>query len=252
MSFDVAASAYGRVMGRVSEQLAVSFADTARIPAGSRVLDVGCGPGALTSVLVDRLGPERVAAIDPSQPFVAAARERFPDVDVRQGSAESLPFADDSFDAAVAQLVVHFMADPVAGLREMARVTRSGGPVAACVWDHGTGRGPLSPFWRAAREVIPDAVGEEHGAGARPGHLRELAVAAGLTDVEDGELTVSSDYATFAEWWDPYLEGVGPAGGLAARLDEETRDAVRRRALDQLGPGPLTITATAWTVRGLA
>ena len=118
--------------------------------AGRRVLDVGCGPGALTAELVRRVGADSVSAVDPSEPFVAAATERHPGVDVRQGSAEQLPFPDDAFDAALGQLVVHFMADPVAGLTEMARVTRRGGVVAACVWDHAGGGGPLSRFWEAA------------------------------------------------------------------------------------------------------
>ena len=128
------------------------------------MLDVGCGPGALTAELVRRLGPDAVTAIDPSPPFVAAAAARFPRVDVRTGAAEDLPFADDSFDAALAQLVVHFMTDPVQGLREMRRVTRPGGTVGACVWDHGGGQGPLSLFWRAGHDLAPDAAGR-----GRPG-----------------------------------------------------------------------------------
>ena len=141
------------------------------VVTGQRVLDVGCGPGALTSELVRRLGPAAVAAVDPSESFVAAAQARQPDVSVRRAVAEQLPFADDEFDAALAQLVVHFMADPVAGLREMARVTRPGGVVAACVWDHGGGHGPLSLFWSAARQLRPGLDDESTMAGAREGHL---------------------------------------------------------------------------------
>ena len=137
MTFDVTAAAYAAFMGRWSQPLALGFADLAGVRGGQRALDVGCGPGALTEQLVARLGSAAVAAIDPSASFVAATRERFPDVDARSGSAEELPFADDAFDLALAQLVVHFMADPVRGLAEMARVTRPGGLVAACVWDHG-------------------------------------------------------------------------------------------------------------------
>src|SRR6187551_1578775 len=151
MTFDVAAEAYDRFMGRYSVLLAPQLADLGGVRPGQRVLDVGCGPGSLTGELVRRVGGDAVAAVDPSEPFVAAAKARHPAVDVRRASAEHLPFEDGVFDAALAQLVVHFMADPVAGLREMARVTRPGGIAAACVWDHGGGRGPLSPFWRAAR-----------------------------------------------------------------------------------------------------
>ncbi len=142
MTFNVAADAYGKFMGQYSEPLAVPFADAAGVRAGQRALDVGCGPGALTAQLVERLGADAVSAIDPSPPFVAAMRERFPAVDVHAGVAEMLPFPDDDFDLALAQLVVHFMDDPVAGLREMARVTRPGGSIAACVWDHAGGGGP--------------------------------------------------------------------------------------------------------------
>src|SRR5206468_5388483 len=122
---------------------------------GQRLLDVGCGPGALTAELVNRVGPNAVSAVEPSASFVAAARERLPGVDMRQTGAERLPFGDAAFDAALAQLVVHFMVDPVAGLREMGRVTRPGGVVAACVWDHAGGRGPLSAFWQAVRGPAP-------------------------------------------------------------------------------------------------
>ena len=155
MSFDVPADAYDRYMGRYSRQLSAQMADLAGVRPGDRVLDVGCGPGALTAELVTRLGPDAVAAVDPSEPFVAAARQRHPGVDVRRASAEQLPFVDDSFDVAIAQLVVHFMADPVAGLAEMARVTRPDGVVAACVWDHASEQGPLSHFWRRRMCTIP-------------------------------------------------------------------------------------------------
>ena len=157
MSFDVSADAYQRFMGRFSEPLAERFADLAGVRRGQRALDVGCGPGALTAELVGRLGADGVFAVDPSPPFAAAVAERLPGVEVSMAAAERLPYPDGAFDATLAQLVVHFMADPVAGLREMDRVTRRGGVVGACVWDHGGGRGPLSPFWRAVRALDPSA-----------------------------------------------------------------------------------------------
>ena len=174
MSFAVAPEAYDRFMGLYSVLLAPQMASFARVAGPQRVLDVGCGPGALTTELVRRLGPASVTAVDPSERFVNAVRERLPGVTVEVTSAEHLPFPDRSFDAAIAQLVVHFMDDPVAGLAEMARVTRPRGVVAACVWDHAGGRGPLGTFWEAARELDP-AVNDESGlAGAREGHLEEL------------------------------------------------------------------------------
>jgi len=252
VAFDVPANAYARFMGRYADPLAPQLADLAGIRLGQRVLDVGCGPGALTAVLVERLGADSVEAIDPSRPFVDAVRERLPGVEVRQGSAEQLPYDDGSFDATLAQLVVHFMTDPVAGLREMARVTRLGGVVAACVWDHGGGRGPLSPFWEVIRELRPGARGEATGAGARDGHLAELAADAGVRDVEPGELTVRVPYRDFEDWWTPYTMGVGPAGDWVAGLEPGERERVRTACAEHLPDGPFEISATAWVVTGRA
>ena len=133
----------------------------------------------LAAELVRRQGTALVSAVDPAESFVAAARERLPGVDIRQAAAEQLPFPAGAFDAALAQLVVHFMTDPVAGLSEMSRVCRAGGTVAACVWDYAGGRAPLSLFWQAARELDPSAAGESDLAGARQGHLAELCAPGG-------------------------------------------------------------------------
>jgi SAM-dependent methyltransferase len=250
MAFDVAADAYDRFMGRYSGGLAPQMADLAGVTAGRSALDVGCGPGALTAELVARLGPASVVAVDPSKPFVAATRERNPGVDVQSAAAEALPFDDDTFDIALAQLVVHFMADPVAGLREMARVTRPGGVVAACVWDHAGERSPLSVFWRAARALDPAVHDESELAGAREGHLVELCSAAGLQDVRATELEVSVRHESFEEWWEPFTLGVGPAGAYVGQLDPAARDAIRERCRELFGPPPITITAQVWAVRG--
>jgi SAM-dependent methyltransferase len=252
MSFDVSAEAYGRFMGQFSEPLAVQFAEYAGVRAGQRAVDVGCGPGALTAPLVDRLGADAVAAIDPSEPFVEAARERFPGVDVRAGDAEHLPFADDDFDVALAQLVVLFMTDPATGLLEMRRVTRPGGVVAACVWDHAGDAGPLSTFWRAVRETDPGAGDESGLPGVREGHLAELFDAAGLTDIEDSVLTVRVPFASFEDWWEPYTLGVGPAGDHVAKLGDATREELQARCAALLPVAPFEIAASAWCVRAHA
>jgi len=251
MSFDVAAEAYDRFMGRYSRLLSRQLADLAGVRAGQRVIDVGCGPGALTSELVARLGADAVAAVDPSEPFVAAAGARNPGVDVRRATAEELPFADDTFDAALAQLVVHFMSDPVAGLAEMARVTRPGGAVAACVWDHGGGNGPLSLFWDAARELDPGANDESRLAGARAGHLTELFGAAGLRDVAETSLVADLEHPTFDAWWEPFELGVGPAGSYATGLDADRRADLRDACRRRLPAEPFVITARAWAARGI-
>jgi len=248
VSFEVPAAAYREFMGRYSEPLADKFVDLVDVRRGDRVLDVGCGPGALTARLADRCGSEAVAACDPSAPFVESARSRLPGVDVREASAEDLPFADDHFDAALAQLVVHFMADPVAGLREMGRVTRPGGVVSASVWDHHGGTGPLSPFWLAARDVDASAPHEDDLAGSREGHLAELAGDAGLTDVMSTALSVGIGFASFEEWWAPYLLGVGPAGSYAATLPQDHLDAVKQRCRELLPDPPFEQESKAWVV----
>jgi SAM-dependent methyltransferase len=252
VTFAVAADAYDRFMGRYSVPLAPRLADFAGVTAGQRVLDVGCGPGALTTELVARLGTESVAAADPSEPFVEAARERHPGVEVRRAAAEELPYEADTFDAALAQLVVHFMADPVAGLGEMGRVTRPGGAVAACVWDHAGGHGPLSVFWEAAHSLGDDVVDESELAGARAGHLTELFLAAGLRDVEEDAISVRVEHSTFEHWWEPFTLGVGPAGAYAKGLDPERQTELRERCRSLQPEAPFTVTARAWAARGLA
>jgi SAM-dependent methyltransferase len=216
-----------------------------------RVLDVGCGPGALTGELVGRLGAASVSAVDPSEPFVAAVRHRYPEVDVQRATGELLPFPDDTFDATLAQLVVHFMSDPVAGLGEMARVTRPDGVVAACVWDHAGGHGPLSVFWNAARDLDPHIEDESELAGAREGHLEELFTAAGLRRIEAAPLSVDIEHPSFEEWWEPFTLGVGPAGAHVAGLSEDARAALRECCRRALPHAPFVVTARAWAARGL-
>jgi SAM-dependent methyltransferase len=251
MSFAVGADAYDRFMGRYSAPLAPRLADLAAVAAGQRVLDVGCGPGALTAELVRRLGPAAVSAVDPSETFVAAARQRYPGVSVKRAVAEDLPFEDRVFDAALAQLVVHFMADPVVGLREMARVTREHDVVAACVWDHAGGQGPLSLFWEAAHELDRDVEDESQRAGAREGHLAQLFEAGRLHEIEESVLSVNVEHPSFEEWWEPFTLGVGPAGAHVAGLDAKRQALLRELCREMLPAAPFVLTARAWAVRGL-
>jgi ubiquinone/menaquinone biosynthesis C-methylase UbiE len=247
--FDVPAESYDAFMGRYSRHLSAQLADLAGVEAGQHVLDVGSGPGALTVELARRLGPEAVTAVDPSDEFVLAVRSRVPGTTVVRGSAESLPLPDGAFDAALAQLVVHFMADPVAGLREMARVTRAGGAVAACVWDHSAGgSGPLSLYYEALHEVDPSRPAELQRPGTRPGHLAELFAAAGFDELEEATLTARVEHETFEDWWAPYELGVGTTAGVFAELGPERVARLRELCREALPPPPFTIEARAWAV----
>ena len=221
------------------------------LASDGRALDVGCGPGALTTELVARLGEGSVAAVDPSETFVAAARERHPGVDVQRAAAEALPYPDREFDAALAQLVVHFMSDPLAGIREMARVTLPDGVVAACVWDHAGERSPLAPFWQAAHELDIGVLDESGLAGAREGHLVELFEAAGLRDVEQSELVARVEYASVDDWLEPFALGVGPAGAAYAGLDPERRAELDERCRQLAGSPPFVLESVAWAARGV-
>jgi SAM-dependent methyltransferase len=250
VSFSVGADEYDRFMGRYSVPLARKFFEFARIETGRQVLDVGCGPGALSAELIKRLPRDGVCAVDPSERFVAAARARHPGLRVQRAAAERLPFEDHTFDAALAQLVVHFMSDPVAGLREMARVTRSRGIVAACVWDHACGRGPLSLFWDAARELDPDVDDESRLAGTRPGDLKELFRAAGVREIEESALSVDVEHPSFEEWWEPFLLGVGPAGSYVTKLDAARRTRLHDLCRERVQAEPFVVSARAWAARG--
>jgi SAM-dependent methyltransferase len=249
MAFDVAAEAYGRFMGRFSEPLGAEFIAFAEVAPQDRGLDVGCGPGALTERLVALLGQDRVAAIDPSPPFVAATRRRCPGVEVTLGVAEHLPYPEASFDAVLAQLVVHFMKDPIAGIAEMARVTRPGGTFAACVWDHAGGSGPLAPFWDAVHELDPGAGDESSLAGVREHELLGLFGRAGFAEAEVGKLAVRVGYESFEQWWEPYTLGVGPAGDYLNALSDEHRERLRQRCAERIPDGTFEIRAEAWAVR---
>ena len=253
MTFTTSREAYDAFMGRYADLLAPRLIAFAGVEPGDRVLDVGCGPGSLTQPLAELVGPDHVAAVDPSEPFAAANAERVPGADVQVGSAESLPWAADSFDAALAQLVVNFMSDADASIAEMRRVVRPGGILAACTWDYSGGMTMLRTFWDAALSL--DSGTPDEGRTMRyndPDALRELWLGAGLEAVETDALVVEASYQNFDDYWVPFTAGVGPAGAYTSSLDPDRRAALREECRRRLGDpdGAFTLSAKAWAVKG--
>jgi ubiquinone/menaquinone biosynthesis C-methylase UbiE len=243
--FDVSDTSYDNFMGRYSTRLAPAFADFAGVEAGQRVLDVGAGTGALASELVRR-GVE-VAAADPSPPFAAALAARLPGAEVQQAPAEALPWADESFDAALAQLVVTFMKDAPAGVAEMRRVVRPGGVVAICMWDL-DGMEMLGAINRTQRALDPNRpTPEQLQLYRRRENLEELIGEGAESELLEAE----AGYADFEELWSSVIDGAGPAGAWAKSLDEDARAAARDELHRQVGSpaGAFTLTGRAWAVR---
>ena len=255
-SFRKPAAAYDRFVGRYGRPLALSLTQHVDVRRDWKVLDVGCGPGSLTGVLAEIAGARNVAAVEPSEPFARACGERVPGADVRVASAENLPFDDDSFDATLSQLVVNFLRDAPAGLREMRRVTRPHGQIAASVWDYAGEMTMLRTFWDAAVEMDPDrAEPLDEGrrmAYCRPEVLAELWAGAGLQEVATDAVVVRAGYEDFEDLWAPFTSGVGPAGAYCASLSEDEQAALRDSYRRRLGSpqGAFELTARAWIARG--
>ena len=256
-TFIAPAEAYDRHIGRYGPELARALIHATGLRSGDRALDVGCGPGALTRELVSALGAGHVAAVDPSPPFVQACRRRLPGVRVEVAAAESLPFADAAFDHALAQLVVNFMTDPLAGVGEMRRVVRPGGTVAAAVWDYAGEMVILRCFWDAAIMLDPSAADLDEGRCmpfCTPDRLGELLTAAGLAGVRVSAAVVAAGYEDFEDLWRPLELGVAPSGAYASSLSGARRLALKDGLRDRLGvgEGPFRLTARAWIATGRA
>jgi len=246
-----ATEAYDRHVGRYSRQLGRKLMAAADVRPGQSALDIGCGPGALTVELVAVLGAQNVAAAEPSEPFAQACAQRT-GADVKIAAAEALPFADNTFDVTLSQLVLNFMRDAHQGLSEMARVTRPGGTVAAAVWDYGGEMTLLRTFWDTATALDPAATDKDEARSMRFATPEELEAlwTSRLQDVDVADAVASADYEGFEDLWAPFAKGVGPAGAYVVALgDHEPFKAEFRRRLD-VGDEPFTLTARAWIVTG--
>lgn len=254
------AEAYERFMGRWSLRIAPLLIDFAVIPDAGRVLDVGSGTGSLALAIAEARKQTRVIGIDPSKEYAAYAGSRNTYGDRVQfliGDAQSLHFPDSGFDAAISLLVFNFIPDFRKALREIARTTKPGGIIAAAVWDYGGHMPMLRAFWDAAVETDATAEkrDEKHMPLCRAGELSNLWKQAGLRNVSEKPLEIAMDFASFADYWDPFLLGQGPAGAYVRTLPDDRlqalRKAVKRRLSVASETDRFTLPARVWAVRGI-
>ena len=246
---------YESYMGRWSRLLAHRFIDWLALPAGYDWLDVGCGTGALASAIAESAGPHRISGIDPSPGFIEEARRTLGESpDLRVGDAQELPFVENEFDASVSGLALNFIADPEIAVREMRRVTRGGGTVAAYVWDYGAGMEMIRKFWDAAVYLDPTVTSLDEASRfplCREEALSQLFTESGLQEVRATALEITTTFQGFDDFWRPFLGGQGPAPSYVLSLDEPARLRLETRLRDDLpGEGEINLTARAWAVGG--
>ena len=253
------AEAYERFMGRWSRLVAPLLVDFTDLPERGRMLDVGSGTGSLAFAIAERKARARVLGIDPSQEYVAYANRRNPfpgRASFEVADAQRLHFSDASFDAALSLLVFNFIPDPKKALLELRRVTKSGGKLSAAVWDYSAGMQMLRTFWDAAVSIDAGAekLDEKRMPLCRAGELSDLWRQGGLEDVREQPIDIRMRFASFADYWDPFLLGQGPAGSYVARLDREKiralRSEIKRRLSLSAEDAPFVLRARVWSVRG--
>lgn len=255
--------AYELWMGRWSTRLAPAFVSFAGLPKGGRVLDVGSGTGALAAALLEGVEDATVIGIEPAESYVAYSRERLRDERLRfeQGDALAIPFEDDSFDGALALLILQELLDEPKAVQEMCRVTHAGGCVATSQWNFEDGIPMLSLFWEAVIETIATNAAREAATECMvvsypdEDALRHLWQDVGLVEVETQGLEIAMEFASFEDYWAPFLSGVTPASSYAGRLSEDEREALkdclRQKTLGQGRDRPFSLLAQAWAVRGV-
>jgi SAM-dependent methyltransferase len=252
------ADAYEKFVGRWSRQVAPPFLSWLSIPSKRRWLDVGCGTGALCATILERCSPSSVAGVEPSESFLEKAKEHLSSrAALHRGSAAQIPLDGASVDVTVSGLVLNFVPDAHAALTEMARVTVGGGTIGAYVWDYAGKMELMRLFWDAAVALDPEAANLDQGVRfplCHPEALSELFASAGLRRVEVTAIDIATPFASFEDYWLPFLGGQGPAPAYAMALDE-TRQARLRDRIRELMPlrpdGSISLTARAWAVRAV-
>jgi SAM-dependent methyltransferase len=247
---------YEQYVGRWSRQLAPEFLSWLRIPAGRRWLDVGCGTGALCAAIVDRCSPSSVAGVEPSEGFLNTARENLSGrVVLHQGSATAIPLDDAAVDVVVSGLVLNFISDLRAALDEMVRVTSSGGTIAAYVWDYAGKMELMRYFWDAAVELNPEVASMDEGIRFSlcvPDSLVAHFASPALSKSEVTEIVIPTPFASFEEYWQPFLGGQGPAPAYAMSLEAAARARMRdhiRARIPVRADGSISMIARAWAIR---
>lgn len=249
-------SPYERYVGRWSRRVAPLFLAWLRVPAGRRWVDIGCGTGALCAAILDRCSPSSVAGVEPSEGFLATAKDNLAGrAALHQGSATAIPLQDASADAVVSGLVLNFVADTKGALAEMSRVARDGGTIGAYVWDYAGKMELMRHFWDAAVALDADAAKLDEGPRfplCRPEALAAHFTGAGLKDVEVTSIDIPTVFEGFDDYWQPFLGGQGPAPAYAMSLGESARARLRERIRERLparADGSIALTARAWAAR---
>jgi SAM-dependent methyltransferase len=249
-------SPYEQYVGRWSRHVARRFLSWLEIPASRRWLDVGCGTGALSAAILDACAPLSVVGVEPSEGFLQVAKTNLQDRAVlKAGTAAAIPLGNASVDVTVSGLVLNFVPDQPAALREMARVTHRGGHVAAYVWDYAGKMELMRHFWDAAIALDPRAGGLDEGVRfpqCRPDALEPLFAGAGLEGIRITSIDIPTPFASFDDYWRPFLGGQGPAPAYAMSLDESARSRLReaiRERMPVAADGTISLTARAWAVR---